>query len=127
MIAALALATVALADPTERALTRCATVDASTAGQVACETAAQRSYDARMNRAYAALLRRLPAPAIDRLRRAQRHWLAFRAADAAARDALYATRRGTMYAPMQAADDTAITRDRALQLEARLRVLSIDD
>jgi len=127
VIAALALATVALTDPTEQMLTRCVSINDSTAGQVACEAAAQRSYDARLNRAYAALLRRLPAPAADWLRRAQRHWLAFRAADAAARDALYATRRGTMYAPMQAADDTAITRDRALQLEARLRVLSIDD
>ncbi len=126
MIAALTLTEVALADPTGRALGRCAAADASTVGQVACEAAAQGSYDGRMNRAYAALLRRLPTPAADRLRRAQRQWLAFRAADAAARDALYATRRGTMYAPMQAADQTAVTRDRALQLEARLRVLSID-
>ena len=126
MIALLAVA-VAIVDPTARELARCAATDPSTAGQLMCEDAARRRYDARMNCAYAALLRRLPAPAAARLRTAQRAWLTFRDADDATRSALYATRTGTMYAPMQAADTTAIVRDRALAFEKLLRVLSIDD
>ncbi len=116
-------------DPTATALAQClgAAANASTAGQTGCETVARRGYDLRMNRAYAALMQRLPGEASATLRAAQRAWLAFRDADARARQALYGTRRGTMYVPMQAAAETAVTRDRALQLETALRVLSIDD
>ncbi|SEK67667.1 Protein of unknown function [Sphingomonas palmae] len=80
-----------------------------------------------MNRAYSALMRRPPAPAAARLRIAQRARITFRDADDDAQSALYATRTGTMYAPMQAADAIAIIRDRALAREKQLRVLSIDD
>ena len=100
--------------------------NASTGGQSECESAAARSYDRRMNVAYAALLRKLPAAAGARLRVSQRAWLAFRDAEAAARGALYETRQGTMFVPMQAADETAIVRDRAVQLEHYLRVMAID-
>jgi uncharacterized protein YecT (DUF1311 family) len=99
----------------------------STAGQTQCEASAARSYDQRLNAAFGELMRRLPANAAARLRSAQRAWLAFRAADEAARSALYATRAGTMYVPMQAAASTDIVRDRALQLESLLRVMTIDD
>jgi hypothetical protein len=49
-----------------------------------------------------------------------------RDADAQARASFFASRRGTMYVPMQAASETAVTRDRAVQLEARVRVYAID-
>jgi uncharacterized protein YecT (DUF1311 family) len=99
----------------------------STAGQTQCEASAARSYDQRLNAAYGELMRRLPADPAARLRSAQRAWFAFRAADEAARSALYETRKGTMYVPMQAAASTDIVRDRALQLESLLRVMTIDD
>lgn len=116
-------------DPTEVALRRCLAAPAgySTAGQTTCQTAALRSYDKRMNAAYANLMRRLPAAAAAQLRIAQRAWLAFRAADDRARSVLYETRQGTMYVPMQAAAASDLVRDRALQLEASLRVLIIDE
>lgn len=115
-------------DPTAAVLKRCQDdpINASTAGQTECEATAQRAYDLRMNAAYSALIKRLPADAGERLRQGQRAWLAFRDADARARAALYATRRGTMYAPMDAASATAVIRDRALQLESLLRVMAID-
>jgi uncharacterized protein YecT (DUF1311 family) len=100
---------------------------ASTAGQTQCQAFATRGYDRRLNAAYGELMRRLPADAAARLKTAQRAWLAFRTADEAARSALYATRVGTMYVPMQAAASTDIVRDRALQLEGLLRVMMIDD
>jgi uncharacterized protein YecT (DUF1311 family) len=122
-------AATAPADPTEAALRRCLAAPAasSTAGQTQCESAAMRQYDQRMNAAYAGLMRRLPAAGAARLRTAQRAWLAFRTADEAARSALYETRQGTMYVPMQAAASADIVRDRAIQLEDELRVLTIDN
>lgn len=121
-------AVAAIPDPTATALARC--VDdpgnASTAGQTECETTATKAYDARMNRAYAALMKRLPEAAALQLRAAQHAWLAFRDAERRARTAIYATRQGTMYVPMEAASETAVTRDRALELENCLRIMAIE-
>jgi uncharacterized protein YecT (DUF1311 family) len=101
--------------------------NASTAGQTECETAAAKAYDRRMNQAYASLLRRLPAPAAQQLCSAQRAWIAFRDSEQTARSALFATRSGTMYVPMQAASAVRLVRDRALTLEAYQRIVAIDD
>jgi uncharacterized protein YecT (DUF1311 family) len=116
-------------DPTATALQRClaAPAGASTAGQTDCEAEAAHSYEQRMNTANRALMRRLPTDAANRLRTAQRSWLAFRSTDSDSRAALYATRQGTIYVPMQAAAATDTIRDRAVQLEASLRAMAIDD
>lgn len=116
------------ADRTATALDRCLgdPANSSTGGQTTCETQAARSYDHRLNIAYQGLLKTLPPAAAQQLRQAQRAWLDFRAADAKARSALYGTRQGTMYAPMQAHAETVAVRDRALQLEADLRVMQIE-
>jgi len=119
----------ALEDPTAAVLDRCLNdaANASTAGQTECEAAATSDYDRRMNAAYATLMHKLPQQAAQQLRLSQRAWLAFRDSDAKARDALYETRQGTMYAPMQAADATNAVRDRALELEGFVRVMAIED
>jgi uncharacterized protein YecT (DUF1311 family) len=124
----LATAATPAADPTTAALRHCLDQpdNASTGGQSECETVAEKAYDQRMNRAYATLIRALPAPAADRLRQSQRSWLAFRDAEAQARTALYETRHGTMYVPMEANDETIVTRDRALQLEGYVRMIHIE-
>jgi len=116
------------ADPTGARLARCLEreANASTAGQTECQATALRDYDRRMNLAYVTLLRRLPAPAAQSLRLSQRVWITFRDAEDRARNALYATRSGTMYVPMEAAAGTILTRDRALQLEGYARILSIE-
>jgi uncharacterized protein YecT (DUF1311 family) len=116
-------------DLAEVELRRClaAPEGSSTSGQTTCESAAARRYDRRMNAAYVALMRKLPADAAARLRTSQRAWLAFHVAEQAALSAMYETRTGTMYVPMQAAASTSLLRDRALQLEASLRVSSIDE
>ncbi|WP_116090814.1 lysozyme inhibitor LprI family protein [Sphingomonas crusticola] len=121
-------ASAAVGDPTAAALDRCLDDpgNASTAAQTDCEGRAAHDYDRRLNAAYRALLKGLPAPAAQRLRVAQRAWLAFRSADAQARSTLYQSRQGTMYVPMQAHGDAAVVRDRALQLEAYLRALRIE-
>jgi uncharacterized protein YecT (DUF1311 family) len=115
-------------DGTVLTLDRCLAVpaNASTAGQTDCEAAALQGYDQRMNVAYAALLRQLPAPVGDRLRRSQRAWLAYRDVEGITRDALYATRQGTMYVPMQADDAVVLVGDRARLLERYVRALEIE-
>lgn len=100
--------------------------NAATAGQSECETAASKAYDRRMNAAYATLLRQLPVRAAGHLRSSQRAWIVFRDSEATARDALYESRQGTMYVPMQASAATAVIRDRALQLEGFVRVMAIE-
>lgn len=116
------------ADPIAAALDRCLAdpANSATAGQTSCESQATRRYDERMNAAYRALLSMLPPVPAQRLREAQRTWLIFRSADAKAQAALYATRRGTMYVPLQAHAETVTVRDRTLQLEAYLRALRIE-
>ncbi len=115
-------------DATGATLARCLAdpANGSTAGQTDCEAAALRDYDRRMNAAYASLIRTLSGPAAQRLRLAQRAWLAFRDGEAAARGALYGTRHGTMYVPLEASAATDVVRDRALQLERDLRVLDLE-
>lgn len=71
-------------------------------------------------------MRGLPANAAARLRDAQRAWLLFRDAHGTATAALFQTRKGTMYVSMQAARQTAVVRDRAIELENQLRILHID-
>ncbi|MDR6512619.1 uncharacterized protein YecT (DUF1311 family) [Novosphingobium capsulatum] len=117
------------ADKTDTELRRCldGASNGSTAGQVGCEVAARDAYDKRMGAAYRALLRALPNDAAGKLREAQRAWLRFRDAHIQASNALFATRQGTMYVPMQAADHTAIVRQRAIELEAQLRIFRIDE
>jgi uncharacterized protein YecT (DUF1311 family) len=115
-------------DATAAVLDRCLStaVNASTAGQTDCEAAAAQAYDRRMNVAFARLMRQLPPPAAQRLRISQRAWLAFRDSENMARGALYETRQGTMYVPMQASDTTNAIRDRALQLEGYVAVLAVE-
>jgi uncharacterized protein YecT (DUF1311 family) len=117
------------ADPGATALSRCLDdpANSSTAGQTGCETQARHSYDHRLNAAYQALLKMLPPAPARQLQEAQRKWIIFRTADANARSALYGTRQGTMYVPMQAHAETNIVRDRTLQLESYLRVMRIEE
>ncbi|TIX90167.1 lysozyme inhibitor LprI family protein [Rhizobium sp. P44RR-XXIV] len=98
----------------------------STGDQTACETKALASYDKRMNLAYSKLLNELPSRAGQDLRAAQRGWIAYRDMEARARESLFATTQGSMYAPMEADAATDLTRDRALLLESYVRVLDID-
>jgi len=115
-------------DPTAVALDHCLNdaANASTAGQTDCETTATQAYDHRMNAAYSTLIHTLPTNVANDLRASQRTWLAFRDQEGKARGALYETRQGTMYVPMQAGDSTNVIRDRALQLEGYVTVMAID-
>jgi uncharacterized protein YecT (DUF1311 family) len=128
MVSSPVLAAAPTSDATATALRRCLDdpANAATAGQVECEMKATRSYDRSMNAAYATVVTALPPKAAQQLRRSQRAWLAFRDSEGAAIGAIFETRQGTMYVPMQAAATTSATRDRAVQLESYRRVIAIE-
>ncbi|MBJ9967610.1 lysozyme inhibitor LprI family protein [Burkholderia seminalis] len=106
-------------DPIDRTMTQCLNdpEHASTAGQDECVVDANRAWDARLNASYRALQASLPAADRPALLRAQRAWLARRDADLKLIGAVYATTRGTIYAPMNANDVMELTRQRALSLQ----------
>ncbi|WP_174990325.1 lysozyme inhibitor LprI family protein [Pandoraea captiosa] len=100
------------------ALTQC--LDApdkqSTGDQDACIVEATHAWDARLNANYRALQAELPEASRPILLAAQRAWLASRDADLKLIAAVYATVRGTMYAPMNANDVMMLTKRRAQTL-----------
>ncbi|VWB26885.1 hypothetical protein BLA6860_01117 [Burkholderia lata] len=105
-------------DPIDRKMTLCLDdpAHASTAGQDECIDDAGSAWDERLNASYRALQASLPAADRPVLLHAQRAWLARRDADLKLIGAVYATTRGTMYAPMNANDVMRVTRQRALTL-----------
>ncbi len=113
-------------DATARKLDACVEQAASTADSSQCYATALAAYDHRMNQAYAALMHALPAQAAHQLQAAQRNWLAFRDAELKSQSALFETRQGTMYVPMEEEEQLSLTRDRARRLESYLHVLAID-
>ncbi|ODP32844.1 hypothetical protein A9762_03940 [Pandoraea sp. ISTKB] len=108
----------AVAADIDQTLTRC--LDApdkqSTGGQDECIVDATHAWDARLNASYRTLQDELPASSRPALLAAQRAWLASRDADLALIGAVYATTRGTMYAPMNANDVMMLTKRRAQTL-----------
>ncbi|VVE87071.1 lysozyme inhibitor LprI family protein [Pandoraea bronchicola] len=88
----------------------------STGDQDECIVNATHAWDARLNASYQALRSDLPEAARAALLEAQRAWLASRDADLKLVGAVYATTRGTMYAPMNANDVMMLTQRRAQAL-----------
>lgn len=98
----------------------------STGGETLCYEISRRAYQARVILALSALKRRLDAEAATALDAEQKAWISYRDARREAMLAMLSTRTGSMYAPMQEADDMTVARDRALRLEAQIRILEIE-
>ncbi len=105
-------------DPIDNALNAALARDLSTADQLAAIETARSGWDARLNAVYRELQSQLPEDSATRLRQSQRAWLAFRDAEHAALDALYAETEGTLFRPMQALDRVALLRHRVQELES---------
>src|SRR5689334_1069824 len=94
----------------------CIAAEPTTVGTMSCIRQAGVEWDAAMNASYAALLAILTPAEQDTLRVAQRHWLAFRDAEFARIDAMYADEEGSMWVAPHERDKMDIARTRALQL-----------
>ena len=113
--------------PIDRKLEDCIDRDPSTAGMVECTEAAFAAWDKELNAAYQALAKLLGPEQKGALKTAQRQWLAWRDAEFAMLDAIYATREGTMYLPMAAGDRMEIVKARAVELRSYESLLRIDE
>jgi uncharacterized protein YecT (DUF1311 family) len=115
-------------DKTSEALDACLNnpKTVSTADMSDCYSAAYKAFDHRLNVAYQSLLKTLPVAPAQKLKASQRAWLTFRDAELATQSAIFATRQGTIYVPMQEDEGMSLTRDRALRLESYLSVMSVD-
>jgi len=105
-------------DPIDSALNAALARDLSTADQLAAIETARADWDARLNQVYRSLISQLPETSAAQLRRSQRAWLAFRDAEHAALDALYADTEGSLFRPMHALDKVALLRHRVQELES---------
>ncbi|MCM2317145.1 MAG: DUF1311 domain-containing protein [Thermoanaerobaculia bacterium] len=112
--------------PIDRNLEACIDRDPSTAGMVECIDEAFAAWDEELNAAYQAVAKLLTREQRDALKTAQRQWLAWRDAEFAMLDAIYATREGTMYLPMAAGDRMEVVKARAVELRGYESLLKID-
>lgn len=120
-------ATEAPAHPIEAELARClGTAEGSTTfGSLACIDAAHTAWDRELNRVYGELRKRLDVPGRDRLREAQRRWIAWRDAEIEAIGTIYGALDGTMYRVMQADAVLTLIRERARELDNRLETVKL--
>ncbi len=91
---------------------------ASTMGMVDCLSAASEAYDKRLNQAYVEALAALDPASKDKLRTAQRAWLAFRKAEEAVYGGSWRADRGTIMQVVLAQAALSALKERVEELEA---------
>ena len=99
----------------------------STADQVAAIERAAAEWDALLNRRYRALEAGLPADSGAVLKQSQRAWIHFRDAEFHTLAGIYRQKDGSMFIPMQAIDRMEIVKQRVLELESYLDLLSLGE
>ncbi len=109
----------------DKALDACLESDAgmSTHGQIECTDQSAVAWDRELNRVFQALIKALDKPQADALRVSQRQWVKFRDAEIAALMEVYSALDGSMYQVMHVQAVSALTRDRALQLQSLLETI----
>ena len=127
LLAALAAATTP-SDGMHARLERCLASEggSSTGGETLCYETARKSYQASIAAALSGLRRSLGPAARRTLDAEQQAWVAYVDAHRSTMAAILSTKTGSMVAPMQEADDMNMVRDRAVRLEAQLRILEIE-
>ena len=89
----------------------------STYGMITCYQQAEEAWDAELNRLYKALMATLEKEDQDRLRAAQRAWIAYRDAEYSFSGEMYYAMEGTMYRIMAAGREMEMVRTRALEFQ----------
>jgi len=113
-------ATAAETNPIDSRLQAClaAPEGESTMGMVDCISAASDSYDKRLNQVYVQALAALDPASKDKLRNAQRAWLAFRKAEEAVYGGSWRSDRGTIMRVVLAQVALSALKERVEELEA---------
>jgi uncharacterized protein YecT (DUF1311 family) len=116
--------------PIDQSLEQCLSLEENmtTAGMERCTYEATQQWDKELNKTYKALMSKLDAESQDKLRSAQRAWVAYKELELNNMASIYRYSfhnglGGTMLISMQAMDELELTKTRTLELSGYLSVL----
>lgn len=90
----------------------------TTAGMIECTNRAQEQWDKELNKNYSLLIGKLSADEKEKLKVAQRNWIAYRDKEIEFARAMYMNMQGTMWRVVLADRQMELTKQRALELKA---------
>ncbi|RTY55257.1 MULTISPECIES: lysozyme inhibitor LprI family protein [Pantoea] len=105
-------------NPVDEALKHCLNDASTTLAIVNCYGRASQAWDSEMNAQYAQLIKQLSGEPKEKLRRAQRQWLAYRDSWQAASAAYFTHTQGSLAQVSLAAQGVDLVRNQALMLRS---------
>jgi len=119
-IACLFASSMALAqqNPLDQQLQQCLDKESSTTGMSQCYGMATKAWDKEMNTQYNQVMKKLTGEPKDKLRSAQRAWLAYRDSWNAASRSYFLSSQGSMAALSIGAQSVSLVRNQALMLQS---------
>ena len=119
-IICLVLSSTALAEsnPIDQRLQQCLNKESSTAGMSQCYDSANKAWDKEMNTQYNQVMKKLTGQPKDKLRSAQRAWLAYRDSWLDASRSYFLSSQGSMAALSIGAQGVSLVRNQALMLQS---------
>ncbi len=90
----------------------------NTAGMIACTNRALEQWDKELNKNYNLLLTKLAADEKEKLKAAQRNWIAWRDKEMEFAKTMYLNLQGTMWRVVLAERQMELTKQRALELQS---------
>jgi len=105
-------------NPIDYALEQCLSGAATTVAMVTCYGSARQAWDGEMNTHYNRLMKTLTGEPKDKVRSAQRQWLAYRDSWQAASVAFFSRTQGTMAQISVAAQSVDLVRNQARMLQS---------
>ncbi len=111
--------------PIDQAMDLAMEEDPSTAGMMRAIAEAGEAWDQLLNKHYQSLRKILGEAESEKLKKAQRGWIAFRDAEYELLETIYGKMEGTMYRPMHALERMELVKKRALTLGQWVELLSL--
>jgi uncharacterized protein YecT (DUF1311 family) len=90
----------------------------TTGGMIECTKRAQEQWDQELNKNYSLLIGKLSADEKEKLKVAQRNWIAYRDKEIEFARTMYINMQGTMWRVVLADSQMELTKQRALELQA---------
>ena len=92
--------------------------NSTTYGTTGCQVRARDAWDSALNKYYNLLIKTLSKDEKEKLKAAQKKWLAFRDSEAMFSSTIYSNMQGTMWGIAKVQSDAALIKHRALELQA---------
>lgn len=105
-------------NPLDQQLQQCLNKESSTAGMSQCYDSANKGWDKEMNTQYNQVMKKLTGQPKDKLRSAQRAWLAYRDSWLDASRSYFLSSQGSMAALSVGAQGVSLVRNQALMLQS---------